>query len=133
MDILAGVPRDILEAVLDGTLSSQMETKVGGLHEYFDKTTYGHPDYWNPWIRRSRSQFAPFIYLRQLVDSNGLSPKADVLRAVTRRLRQYVSGSDEFHETNAKVDSMTRGNRENSASQMATTTISMERASVSSK
>jgi hypothetical protein len=108
-DMLASIPRDILEAVLDGTLACKVETKHGVLHEYFDKTTDPDPENWNAWIARSQSEFAPCIYLRQLVDAQGLSPEAHILRSVARRLREYVSGDPEFHETNAKIDSMTRG------------------------
>jgi hypothetical protein len=105
--ILTSSPKAMLEAVLDGTLAQAASTN-GQLHEYFDKSD-DDQSRWSVWAQQSTKDFAPCIYVRQLVDRHGKPPPSKVIELLLSQLQDYISGLATHHERNAKIDCQTRG------------------------
>jgi hypothetical protein len=109
--ILASLPRRMLQGILDGSLPTMVE---GGedpdLARYFDKDM-PYADQ-SPWAQRDSEltdQFVPTLYMRAYVDNQGNPPTQDDIELIITHLRQYISGDPRCAQQNASIDSQTRG------------------------
>ncbi|PVH95393.1 hypothetical protein DM02DRAFT_660195 [Periconia macrospinosa] len=99
-ELLESIPRCLLVALLDDTLSNS--ERADDVHRYFESS--------HPWYKRQSEEFAPLIYCRMFVDASGNSPSAGQLRDIILCMRQYVSGDPSFDEQNAEIDNLSRSN-----------------------
>jgi hypothetical protein len=108
IQILASTPRDMLSALLDGSLAHKVETKSdANLAGYFDP---GHSRRkLTPWAQRCQAAYAPSIYMLALVDAHGKPPEIEQLQLIIRTCRQYISGDRSHDQMVVEIDGQTRG------------------------
>jgi hypothetical protein len=84
--LFASVPFKVLVSALEGRLHQDYVNERNVVYD-----TY-HPN--SAWMLRAQDDFVPGIYLRPLVNANGLSPTANEFLAVSVALRNYANGAD---------------------------------------
>ncbi|RMZ71499.1 hypothetical protein GMOD_00006619 [Pyrenophora seminiperda CCB06] len=123
-EILADMPRSMLQALLDGSLPQKVENQDqpdNQLREYFDDSKYpddikagctkSNPPAINPWVLRSKQDSVPAFYVRCFIDDIGHAPTPRQLRTAIACMRQYVSGNSDYDNLCVRIDNESRANR----------------------
>ncbi|OAL47348.1 hypothetical protein IQ07DRAFT_137246 [Pyrenochaeta sp. DS3sAY3a] len=104
--LLASSPVNVLEAFLGKGIAPSLSGDKN-LQELYDDES-GIPEENSAWIQRGHVEFAPCIYVRELVNEDNHSPTPAQLLKVIRVLREYASGDDEFAAQNAEIERKSR-------------------------
>ena len=112
LPLYCSIPRPVLAATLDGSLPH----KVRGLKDpdvYLlynpDENKAEHEQH--PWYLRNQSSEGYAIYVRWLVDAQGLAPTIEELLRVVDCLRNYVAGNVNGMQTAVAIDNVTQPDR----------------------
>jgi len=101
--LFCNIPRPILNATLDGSLAykdlSKQDPDIAPHFSYFVGVA---DEDQSPWLLQANHPHSPAIYVRQLVDNQGMSPTPAEFMTIVEALRKYAAGEDV--DTAMKID-----------------------------